>query len=99
MKEFNTQKLWTFELETQEGINAPIWIIVGFQQREEQDSQNFNNDTFYRPSVTSTQCIIWTEKYPDSAISLNYDDDYYSQGYRQIKEAFRALTKDDTFKQ
>ena len=26
---------------------------------------------------------------------LSYDDDYYSQGYDQSKEAFRALTKDD----
>ena len=26
---------------------------------------------------------------------MNYDDDDYNQGYGQIKEAFRALTKDD----
>ena len=26
---------------------------------------------------------------------LRYDDDDYSQGYGQIKEAFRALTKND----
>ena len=45
--------------------------------------------------VTSAQCIIGTEKYPDSATLLNYDDDDYSQGYGQIKEAFRALTKDN----
>ena len=45
--------------------------------------------------VTSAQCIIGNEKYPDSAILLNYDDDDYSQGYGQIKEAFKALTKDN----
>ena len=28
---------------------------------------------------------------------LNYDDNDYSQGYGQIKEAFKALTKDDIF--
>ena len=54
-----------------------------------------NNDTFYRPPVTSAQCIIGTEKYPDRAILLKYEDDDYSQGYGQIKEAFRALTKDN----
>ena len=64
MKEVNTQNLWTFELGTQEGINNPIWIIVGFQQQDRQDSQNQNNDTFYRPPVTSAQCIIGTEKIP-----------------------------------
>ena len=54
-----------------------------------------NNDTFCRLLVTSAQCIIGTEKYPDSGILLNYNDDDYSQGYGQIKEAFKALTKDD----
>ena len=95
MKELNTQNLWNFELGTQEGINVPIWIIVGFQQQDRQNSQNENNDTFYRPPVTSAQCIIGTEKYPDSAILLNYNDDDYNQGYGKIKEAFKALTKDD----
>ena len=95
MKEVNPQNLWNFELGTQEGINVPIWIIIGFQHSDRQNSQNENNDTFYRPSVTSAQCIIGTEKYPDSGILLNFDDDEYNQGYGQIKEAFRALTKDD----
>ena len=70
---------------TQEGIKVPIWISRGFQQRDRQDSQNLNNDTFYRPPVTSTHCIIGTEKHPDSAILLNYDDDDDTQGYGQIK--------------
>ena len=60
MKELNTQKMWTFELGTQEGMNFPFWTFVGFQQRERQDSQNSANDTFYRPPVTSTQDIIGT---------------------------------------
>ena len=95
MKEVNTQNLWSFELGTQGGINVPIWIIIGFQQQDRQNSQNENNDTFCRPSVTSAQCIIGTENYPDSGILLNCDDDDYNQGYGQIKEAFRALTKHD----
>ena len=95
MKEVNTQNLWTFELGTQEGINVPIWIFVAFQQNDRGNDQNLNNDTFYRPLVTSGQCIIGTEKYPDSGILLNYNDDNYSQGYGQVKEAFKALTKDN----
>ena len=97
MKEVNTENLGSFELGTQEGVNVPIWIIVGvgFQQRERQDSQNLANDTFYRPLVTSAQCIIGTEKYPDSAILLKYNDEDYCQGYEPIKEAFKAVTKDD----
>ena len=95
MKELNTQNLWTFELRTQEGVNVPIWIFVAFQQSDRQNYQNLNNDSFYRPPVTSAQCIIGTERYPDSAILLNYEDDDYSQGYGQIRQAFKALSKDD----
>ena len=61
MKEVLTQILSTFELGTQEGINVPIWIFVAFQQNDRQNDQNFNTDTFYRPLVTSAQCIIATE--------------------------------------
>ena len=95
MKQVNNQNLWNFELGSHEKMNVPIWIIIGFQQRDRQDSQNLNNDTFCRLPAFSAQCIIGTEKYPDAGILLNYDDDDYSQGYHQIKEAFRALTKDD----
>ena len=42
--------------------------------------------------------LMEEKKYPDSAILLNYDDDDYSQGYGQTKEAFRALTRDDILK-
>ena len=97
MKEVNTQNLWSFEVGTQEGTNVPIWIIVGFQQSDRQNHQNLNNDTSYRPLVTSAQCIIGTEKYPDSEILLKYNDDDYSQGYGLIKQAFKELTKDDIF--
>ena len=38
MKEVNNQNLWNFELGSQESMTFPIWIITGFQQRDEQDS-------------------------------------------------------------
>ena len=46
MKEVSTRHFWTFELGTQTGKNVPIWIIVGFHQRDRQDSQKLNNITF-----------------------------------------------------
>ena len=95
MKEVNTQNFWTFELGTQQGINIPTWIFVAFQQNDRQHDQNLNNDTFVRLPVISPQVVIGTERYPDSGILLNYDDDDYSQGYGLIKEAFKALTEDD----
>ena len=95
IKQVNNQNVWNFELGRHENMNVPSWINIGFQQQDRQDSQNLNIDTFCRLPVVSAQCIIGTEKYPDAGILLNYDDDDYSQGYHQIKEAFRALTKDD----
>ena len=95
MKEVNTQNFWTFELGTQESINMPTWIFVGFQQNDRQNDQNLNNDSFVRLPVISAQVLLGTERYPDSGILLNYDDDDYSQGYGLIKEAFKALAKDD----
>ena len=95
MKEVNNQNLWNFELGSQENMNVPIWIIIGFQQQDRQDSQNLNKDAFYRLPIVSAQCIIGTEKYPDAGIILNYDDDDYAQGYHESKEAFKALTTDD----
>ena len=95
MKEVNNQNIWNFELSSQEIVNVPIWIIIRFQQRDRQDSQNLNIDTFCRLPVVSAQCIIGTDKNPDSGVLLNYDDHDYSQGFTQIKEALRALTEDD----
>ena len=69
-RDLSFQIFWTFELGTQEGINIPIWITVGFQQRDTENSQSLNNDTFYRPQVTSAECIIGTGKYSDSATLL-----------------------------
>ena len=97
MKEMKTQSVWNFELGTNQDLETPIWIFVIFKQSDKEHDQNLNNDTICRMPVTSTKCIIGTERYLDFAISLNYDDDDYSQGYGQIKDAFRALTKDDFF--
>ena len=40
-------------------------------------------------------CVIGTEKYPYAGIFSNYDDEYFTEGYGQIKEAFRVSTKVD----
>ena len=95
MGEVNNQNLWNFELGSQDDMNVPIWIIIELQQRVTQDSQTLINDTFCRLHVTSAQCIIGTEKKPDSGILLTYDDDEYGHGYSHNKEAFKALTNDN----
>ena len=98
MEEVRNQKTWNFHSGTEESINVPIWINIGFQQQDRQNSQNLNNDNFCWLPVISAQGFIGTEKQPDSTILLNYKNDNYSQGYGKIKEVFRALTGRDTLK-
>ena len=90
MKEVNNQNLWNFELGSQESMNVPIWVNIGFQQQDRQDSQKLNNDSFCRLPDNSCQANIGMEKYPDAGIILIDDDDdyYYSQAYDQIKRTF-----------
>ena len=59
MKEVNNQNQWTFEVGSQENMIVPIWIIIGFQQRDNQDSQSLNFDSFCRLRATSAQCFFW----------------------------------------
>ena len=46
MKGVNTQNFWIFELGTKAGLNFPIWIIVGPQQRDRQHSKILTMKTF-----------------------------------------------------
>ena len=78
MKEVNTQNFWTFELRTREGINIPLWTFTVFRQSDREHDQNLNNDTFCKLPVTSAQCILGTEKHPDSCLLLIFIDDDYS---------------------
>ena len=70
--------------------------IFVFQQNDRQQDQSLNNDTFCSLPIVSAQGIIGNEKYPDTGILLNFNDDDYSQGYHQINEIFRSLTHDKT---
>ena len=73
----------------------PVWIIRRFQKPYRQNSQIINHDAFCRLPVTSAQCNFGTEKNSVPATIINHNGDDYSQVYTQIKEAFRALTKND----
>ena len=65
MKDLKSRNPWTFESKSHGGVNVPISNIEGLEQIDRQSSQNLNNDNFHRPLVTSAQCIMGTEKYPD----------------------------------
>ena len=69
MKEVNNQNVWNFELVSHENMNVPIWITIGFQQRDRQDNQNLNNDNFCRLPVVSAQCIIKSNDIPHFVVA------------------------------
>ena len=70
LKQVNNRNLWNFNLGGQESINVPIWIILGFQQRERLDSQNLKKDTPCRLPDIGAQCYFGTENYPDAGVLL-----------------------------
>ena len=70
-------------------------FIKGLNKERNRSHKIWTLILFFRLPVASTERIVPTEKYPDSGIIKSYDNDDYFQGYGQIKEAFRALTKDD----
>ena len=81
MKVVTTENNWTFELGIGDGVNVPIYVMVGFMQRDQFDQQLQKNDTFYRPSAVNAQYIIGSQKFQDAGIYCNYAIDKYSQAY------------------
>ena len=75
MQEVKNRKTWQFQIGVEESTNISIFIIIGFQQQDRENSQNLNFDPFIRLPITSAQCLIGSEKYSNSAVLLNYDDD------------------------
>ena len=69
MKDVTTENNWFFELGVGDGIDLPIYVIVGFLPRDQFNQQHQNNDTFYRPSVVNAQCTHGSEKFPDAGIN------------------------------
>ena len=60
MEEVNNQNIWIFELGSHKNMNVLIWMIIRFQQRDRQDSQSLNTDSFCWLPVVSAQCVIGT---------------------------------------
>ena len=71
MKDVTTEINGTSELGVGDGIDIPIYVTVGFMQRDQFNQQHQNDDTFYRPAVVNAQCVIGIEKFPDAGINSN----------------------------
>ena len=98
MKDVITEKNWTFELGVGDGIDIPLYVIVGFMQRDQFNQQHQNNDSFYTPSVVNAHCNIGIEKIPDAGRTCGYAIDKYSQAYGETVSCFRQLANDRILK-
>ena len=94
MKHVATENNWIFELGVGDGIDIPIFVVVGFMQSDQLNQQHQHNDTFHRPSVVKSQCFIGSDKLPDARITCIYAIDNYSQAYGEIVSCFRHLAND-----
>ena len=72
MKDVTTENSWTFELSVGDGIDIPIYVIVGFMQRDHFNRKHQKNVAFYGPSVVISQIISGSEIFPDAGINSNY---------------------------
>ena len=73
------------------GIDVPLQLVVGFQQRARLNSQELLDDSFFRHRDTFAQYVFGTEKYPDAGINSSFVDDKYCQGYDEIVSCFMQL--------
>ena len=93
MKDVTTENNWTFELGLRDGIDLPIYGIVGFLQRDQFNQQHQITDRFYRPSIVNAQCIIGNEKFPDAGIKCKYAIDKKSEVYVEFVSCIKHLAK------
>ena len=94
-KDTTIENNWTFELGVGNGVDAPLYIRVGFVQRDQFNQQQQNIDTFYRASVANTQCTIGSEQFPDAGINCKFAIDKYSQAYEENVSCIRHSAKDN----
>ena len=93
MKDIATENKWNFDLRVGDGIDLPIFVIVGFMQRDQLNQQHQSNDTFCRRSVINAQWIIGSKNFPDAGKNCEYAVDKNSQAYREVVSCFRHLAK------
>ena len=87
-KDVNTNKKWTFEWGNA-GESTPNFVKVGFQAKNDFDSQTYDNATFDRLSISNAVCKTGSEKYPVDGIECNYDKDNYREAYYEIENFYR----------
>ena len=64
------QSEWNFDIGLGEELDLPIYVLVGFPQRNRLNNQLLENDSSYRPTNKIAHCFIETVKNSDACIIL-----------------------------
>ena len=94
-KDVTAENNWTFELGVKSGIDVPIYLKIGFMQKDQFNQQHQNVDTLNRPNVVNAQCKIGSESHSNAGIKRNYATDKYSEAYGEDVSLFGHLAKDN----
>ena len=95
IKDVTIENVWTFELGVGDGVDIPIFVVLGFMQRDQFKQQHQNKDSSCRPSVVNAQCFIGCKKLPDAGIYCTYAIDKNSKAYGEVLSWFRHLANDN----
>ena len=97
IKKVDTKTDWSFDL----GMfseQAPKYVIVGFQNRNNIESQTHDNATFDLLPISSAVCIIGSQNYTDKMITCDYDRNNYHEAYYEMESFFRNHTETNILK-
>ena len=95
MRSVDAQNTWNFELGVENG--SSMLSYIRFLQTDRLNSQELSNDTFFRPPVNNAQCIIGTEKNPETGLNCDYENEMHCQAQGENVSCFGQLTKDNIF--
>ena len=83
-----------FDLGVKGGIGVPISAAVAFQNRNRINAAAEDNSVFFRPYVLDAQCVIQTERFPETSINTDYAKQKNSQAYGELVLYLGRLRKD-----
>ena len=95
VKNVDAQKGWFFGLRVKSSKDVPIYVMVGFQNRDGFHKAATNTGIFYRPRFFIPQINIGKESFLEKRTNIDYAKDTVSQDYEERVLHFRHSSRDN----
>ena len=92
-KDVTTENDWIFEQGVRSVLDAAIYVINCFMQKDRFSQQKWKNDTFHRSTVIHADCVIDSEKNSDAGVNCKTAIVKYSKPFGEIVPCFLLLAK------